>query len=373
MPLIHPELLPQRVAALDGIDAVRTALAGAPGFLVGGSVRDLLLGAERSDIDVIVEGPVEEVASALGGQVRSHERFGTATVRLDGVELDLASARAESYPRPGALPEVRPASLADDLARRDFSINAMAWPLTGEESLIDPHGGLADLRSGVLRVLHGRSIEDDPTRALRAARYAGRLGFEPEPGTEELIRAADLETISRERVESELRRIAAEPAPRRGFELADAWDLVELQPGAGELIESVVAVLESEPWRRIADRGEAVLAAALGRFGDEVRRLAEMEPATPSEGVAAARGRTGVELALARALGGEWLDAYVESWRHVRPDITGRDLLAAGIPEGPAIGRGLKAALTARLDGEAEGRDEELAVALDAASAGERF
>jgi tRNA nucleotidyltransferase (CCA-adding enzyme) len=367
---IHPELLPRRVAALDGIEAVRAALADAPAFLVGGSVRDLLLGADRSDIDVVVEGSVEEVAKALGGPVRSHERFGTATVRLDGVELDLASARAESYPRPGALPEVRSASLADDLARRDFSVNAMAWPLTGEESLIDPHGGLADLERGVLRVLHERSIEDDPTRALRAARYAGRFGFELEPTTEELIRAADLETVSRERVESELRRIAAEPAPRAGFELADGWGLVELVPGAGDLIDSVVAVLESEPWRGVADRGEAVLAAALGRFGEEARRLPRMDPARPSEGVAAGRGRTGVELALARALGGEWLDAYVESWRHLRPEITGRDLLAAGIPEGPAIGRGLEAALTARLDGEAVGRDEELAVALDAASAG---
>jgi tRNA nucleotidyltransferase (CCA-adding enzyme) len=367
---IHPELLPRRVAALDGIDAVRAALAGTPGFLVGGSVRDLLLGAERGDIDVVVEGSVEEVANALGGPVRSHERFGTATVRLDGVELDLASARAESYRRPGALPEVRPASLADDLARRDFSINAMAWPLIGEESLIDPHAGLADLAGGVLRVLHERSIEDDPTRALRAARYAGRFGFELEPRTEELIRAADLETVSRERVESELRRIAAEPAARAGFELADAWGLVELRPGAGELIESVVAVFESEPWRSVADRGEAVLAAALERFGEEVRRLAHMDPARPSVGVAAARGRTGTELALARALGAEWLDTYVESWRHIRLEITGRDLLAAGIPEGPAIGRGLNSALTARLDGEATGRDEELAVALAAASAG---
>jgi tRNA nucleotidyltransferase (CCA-adding enzyme) len=370
MPEIHPELMPQRVAALDGIEAVRAALAGVPTFLVGGSVRDLLLGAERSDIDVVVEGPVEEAANALGGPVRSHERFGTATVRLDGVELDLASARAESYPRPGALPDVRPAALADDLARRDFSINAMAWPLTGEESLIDPHGGLADLERGVLRILHERSIEDDPTRSLRAARYAGRFGFELEPTTEERIRAADLGTVSRERVESELRRIAAEAAPRPGFELAEAWGLVELQPRAGELIESVVSVVESERWRRVADRGEAVLAAALGRYGEEVRNLAATAPARPSEGVAAARGRTGVELALARALGAEWLDIYVESWRHVRPEITGRDLLAAGIPEGPAIGRGLGAALKARLDSEAEGRDEELAVALDAASAG---
>jgi tRNA nucleotidyltransferase (CCA-adding enzyme) len=368
MAQIHLELLPQRVASLDGIDAVRSVARGTPAFLVGGSVRDLLLGTERSDIDVVVEGPVEELANALGGPVRVHERFGTATVRVDGVELDLATARAESYPRPGALPEVRPASLAEDLARRDFSINAMAWPLSDGDGLIDPHGGLADLDGGVLRVLHDRSIEDDPTRALRAARYAGRFGFELEPRTEELVRAADLDAVSRERVEAELHRIAAEPAPRAAFELAEAWGLAELGPGAGELIESTVAVLGSEPWRGVADRGEVVLAAALGRFGEDARRLAQLDPGRPSEGVAAARGRTGVELVLARALGGEWLDEYVEDWRNVRLEITGRDLLAAGIPEGPAIGRGLAAALRANLDGEARGRNEELAVALEAAS-----
>jgi tRNA nucleotidyltransferase (CCA-adding enzyme) len=109
-----------------------------------------------------------------------------------------------------------------------------------------------------------------------------------------------------------------------------------------------------------------VLAAALGRLAD-APRLADARPSRPSEAVELATGRTGVELALARALGAEWLDRYVGEWRHVRLEIGGDDLLAAGIPQGPAVGRGLAAALARKLDGEVAGSDEELAVALDAA------
>jgi len=364
---ITSEQLAQRVEALPGIDRLRQATAHVNAHLVGGSVRDLLLGAERTDIDVVIEGPVAEVAQRLKGPLRSHERFGTASVELAGLLLDLASARAVINPRPGALPEVGPASLADDLARRDFTINAMAWPLFGEPSLIDPHGGLSDLREEVLRVLHDRSFQDDPTRALRAARYAGRFGFALEEKTERLLRRADLGTVSSERVEAELRKLAAEPAPRRGFELAWSWGLLEPVAGGGELIETTASLCDREPWRTIADRAEAVLAAATDRWGDRVEDLAKSRPGRPSQAVAAARGHSGVELALARALGGAWLDDYVERLRHVRLEITGSDLLAAGVPEGPAIGRGLEAALRAKLDGEAAGREAELGLALAAA------
>ena len=274
----------------------------------------------------------------------THERFGTAAVQLDGLEVDLASARAESYPHPGALPEVRPATLVDDLARRDFTINAMAIPLAGEPELIDPHGGLADLERGVLRVLHDGSFVDDPTRALRAARYTARFGFEVEAETERLARAADLGTVSENRVEAELRKLAAEVEPRAGFELLDSWGLVALPEGGGELISAVVELLSSPPWDQVCDRADAVLAATLGRDG-AARELADLDPGRPSEGVAIARERGGVELALARAIGAEWLDRYVGEWRDVELEIGGEDLLAAGVPEGPAIGRGLDAAL----------------------------
>src|SRR5439155_10069056 len=178
---------------------------------------------------------------------------------------DLAAARSEAYPHPGALPEVRPASLIDDFARRDFTLNAMAVPMTGEPRLIDPHGGLADLERGLLRTLHPGSMLDDPTRALRAARYAGRYGLRPEPETAHQICAADLSTVSADRVEAELRRLAAEERPRRGLEIAGEWGLVDLAPAASRLVDSVVELLSSGTWAGFAPRAEAVLAAALGR------------------------------------------------------------------------------------------------------------
>jgi tRNA nucleotidyltransferase (CCA-adding enzyme) len=366
-PKIEVERLGERLAALPGLDRVRGAATGLPAYLVGGAVRDLLLGRPRADIDVAVEGDPAELARRLGGEVRSHDRFATAAVRVDGLEVDLARTRSETYPRPGALPEVRPASLEEDLARRDFTVNALALPLAGEPVVIDPHRGLDDLRAGELRVLHAGSFADDPTRALRAARYAARYGFRVEPESERLLRTADLSTVSRDRVEAELRKLAAEPEARAGFELLAGWEILELDPRAGELIDLVRAVAVSEPWPSVVAPDEAVLAAALGQGASEAGELAAADPKSPSEAVALAAGRNGAVLALARALGAEWLDRYLAEWRDLRLEIDGEDLLAAGIPEGPAIGRGLGAALRAKLDGEISGRDGELRVALEAA------
>ena len=364
---IEPERIPERLRALPGLDRVREVAAGTPTYLVGGAVRDILLGRERTDLDIAVEGDAAALGRRLGGRIRAHERFATATVHTDGHELDLATARSETYPEPGALPEVRPATLTDDLARRDFTVNAMAVPLAGDPELIDPHGGLADLERGALRILHDRSFVDDPTRALRAARYAARYGFELEPNTEEHLRHAQLGTVSSDRVEAELRKLAAEPEARRGFELLDDWGLLELPEGAPELIDAVAALTDTKPWSRVVVRDDAVLAAARGRVAPAARDLAAAEVTAPSHGVGLARGHDGVTLALARALGADWLDRYVEQWRDVRLDIDGADLLEAGIPEGPAIGRGLAAALRAKLDGEASAADEQLRVALEAA------
>jgi tRNA nucleotidyltransferase (CCA-adding enzyme) len=364
---IEPERIAERLSALSGLDRVREAAGDMPIYLVGGVVRDLLLGRERTDLDIAAEGDAAELGRRLGGEIRTHERFSTATVTLDGHELDIATTRAETYPQPGALPDVRPATLAEDLARRDFTMNAMAVPLRGEPAVIDPHGGATDLERGLLRVLHERSFIDDPTRALRAARYAARYGFDLDADTDRLLRAADLSTVSRDRVEAELRKLAAEPQARRGFELLSEWGLVPLAPEAAELIDRAAEVAESETWKEVVARDDAVLTAAAGRGLDASRELAAAEPARPSEAVALARGRDAVTLAIARALGAEWIDAYMGEWRHVRLEIDGEDLLAAGIEEGPGIGRGLAAALRAKLDGEAAGRQQELEVALGAA------
>jgi tRNA nucleotidyltransferase (CCA-adding enzyme) len=355
---MHPELSRVREAGGDRI------------YLVGGAVRDLLLGRGRADIDLVVEGDAAALAVKLGGEVVSHERFGTAKVMLDGHEVDIAAARSEGYPQPGALPAVEPgADLAADLRRRDFTINAMAIPLRGEPHLIDPHGGQADLAAKRLRVLHDGSFVDDPTRAIRAARYASRFGFELESRTAELVRAADLSTVSADRREGELSRLAEERGAVRGFGLLAEWGMLDLRDGGG-LLAAVAELLVAEPWVDVAPRDRALLAAALGPSRGE-EALAKEHPGRPSVAVGLAAGRDGVELILARALGAEWLDRYVAEWRDISLEIDGSDLLEAGLEQGPALGRGLEEALRRKLDGEIEGREEELAVALRVARSGD--
>jgi tRNA nucleotidyltransferase (CCA-adding enzyme) len=349
------------------LQRIREAAEGSPVYLVGGSVRDLLLGCDRVDIDIVVVGDAAALAARLGEAMPiEHERFATAKVRLEGHEIDIATARTESYARPGALPDVRPAAtIEDDLGRRDFTVNAMALPLHAQAELVDPHRGLEDLRSGTLRVLHDASFLDDPTRALRAARYAARFGFAPDPVTRALLGATDLLTVSEDRCEAELRRLAGEPAAPRGFELLEEWGLLRLRPDGPALAARVRALLDTPPWREFAPAEEAVMAAALGPEGGEAE-LAGARPERPSEGVDLASRHEPVELVLARAIGAEWLDRYLTEWRAVRLEIDGDALLAAGVRQGPAVGRGLAEALRLKLDGEVAGRDEEMRAALEA-------
>jgi tRNA nucleotidyltransferase/poly(A) polymerase len=296
---VHPELAAVREVAAE------------PVYLVGGAVRDLLLGQGRADIDLVVEGNAVELAARLGADVISHERFATAKVVLDGHEVDIAAARSEVYPHPGALPVVEPAAGVEaDLARRDFTINAMAIPLRDEPHLIDPHGGRVDLDAGLIRVLYPGSFRDDPTRALRAARYASRFGFELEPETAALMRETDLSTVSADRRDAELRRLAAEEEAPRGFALLAEWGLVELREGGDELAARVSGLIASEPWREVAPRDRALLRAALGPVGEEWS-LAQVHPERPSQAVELVAGRDPVDLVLARALGAEWLDRYL--------------------------------------------------------------
>jgi tRNA nucleotidyltransferase (CCA-adding enzyme) len=361
-----------------GLEPIAAAAGDTPVYLVGGAVRDRLLERERGDVDVAVEGDAIELARRLGGEIREHERFGTATVWLDGLEVDLARTRAEDYEHPGALPEVRPAGIEEDLRRRDFTINAMAVPLREPELVEDPFGGREDLAAGRLRILHPDSFRDDPTRALRAARYAARFGFELEADTEAALRDTNLTTVSAERVEAEARRMAAEEEWRRAFELLEEWGLVVEAPDL-ELMARVREVLEGPAWHGAADPITAALVAgapAIGRYAAspgplrDGRALAASDPGPPSRLAEAARNASPVALVIARALGADWLDRFVEEWRDVRLEIGGEDLLRAGVPQGPAVGRGLSAALAAKLDGQVRGREEELAAALAAAREG---
>jgi poly(A) polymerase len=171
--------------------------------LVGGAVRDQLLHqrfgralAGVLDLDWVVEGEAAALAAELGRRcrpdrlcaVQEYGAFGTVALQLDGIPLDLATARQESYPAPAENPVVQPGPLTADLVRRDFTINAMAFDLVAGE-LIDLHHGLDDLASGQLRFLHACSVQDDPTRVIRAARYASRLSFQLAADSLEQIRS----------------------------------------------------------------------------------------------------------------------------------------------------------------------------------------
>ena len=201
---------PQR-RALDLVKQVATEKSCHP-FLVGGPVRDLLLGRHAFDIDLTLEEGSSVLARALAkrveGRVRSYPQFLTYKVTAAGYpEIDIATARKERYRSPGALPAVAAGKLKDDLLRRDFSINAIAMDLI-DGSLHDPTHGEKDLKARVIRVLHDQSFIDDPTRAFRAVRLAGRLGFSLDPHTADLLREAvasgAMDTTSKERLWREL-------------------------------------------------------------------------------------------------------------------------------------------------------------------------
>lgn len=370
----------RRLEAARALPALRPLSAAAvrasvPAYLVGGTVRDALLGLPVGDLDIAVEGDPEPLLGELGVTARRHARFGTASTSVAGHAVDLVRCRRERYPVPGGLPEVEPAPLGEDLARRDFSLNAMAVPLAGEITLLDPCAGAADLERGLLRVLHERSFVDDPTRAYRAARYAARLGLTLEAGTEELLRATEPGTLSRDRRRAEIERLAAEPAAVEAISLLAEWGVEPLPAGALGLAAEVERLVAREPWCELGLR-QAALAALLAR-GEAPAvsvELAGLTPATPSEGVAAAAPleREPELLLLARAAGAAWLDRWLGSWRRTRLSIGGADLIARGIRPGPAIGRALREVLRRRLDGELAGdRDAELEVALRIAAAEE--
>jgi tRNA nucleotidyltransferase (CCA-adding enzyme) len=373
-------------------------------LLVGGAVRDLLMGLRPVDLDLMVEGPVGALATALGGdQLRLHDRFATATIELEGSRCDIARARREVYPAPGALPEVQPASAAEDLRRRDFTVNAIALALTGpgRGELLAAPDALADLDARRLRVLHRRSFNDDPTRLLRLARYAARLHFEVEPETLALARRAVAEgallTVSGARIGNELRLLAQEGDPVAALEALAALGIdraIDPRLGlrdASVLVRALALLPDGERRDRLAlaaallgasvadsaalldhlaftagDR-EAIVAAATQAESLSAR----LEMAGQPSQIGAAVGGAGAELvALAGALGPtsaarEWLMRL----RTLVLEISGDDLLAAGVPEGPGIGAALAAARAALLDGEATDRASQLAVALRAARA----
>jgi tRNA nucleotidyltransferase (CCA-adding enzyme) len=373
---------------------------------VGGPVRDLFLGRAPIDLDIVVEGEApafaRHLARALAVPARLHERFATATLPLPGAgQLDVAGSRRETYAAPGALPRVEPAPIAEDLGRRDFTINAMAVELSPGRRLLDPFGGKADLARGVVRMLHAGSPVDDPTRAFRAARYANRLGFRVDPETRRWIaqasRSRAFDAVSGDRLQRELQLIFSEE------NRAGAARLLR-NLGLDRMIDPTLPADASIPQRM--RRAEAIAArqpgettwllyllawtaglprAALERLsrrlslaGDRARRLrawSEVFEALRAGGTGQsrssilARGLPGDELAAAAATLAGAVGRRLElalAARQTRLAIAGRDLLAAGVPAGRAIGEALKVTLSARRDGKISPR-QELSFALAAA------
>ncbi len=375
--VVHGTDLLERLARLPrGAEVLRAARGVAGAHLVGGAVRDLMLGRVPRELDLVVVGDPAPLLAALGGADVLHERFGTAN--LDGV--DVARSRAETYAVPGALPEVRPATIDEDLRRRDFTVNAIAVALA-DGVVRSPQHALEDLADGRLRVLHDASFADDPTRLWRMARYAARLGFSIEEHTRELAAAADPSTVSGVRMGNELRLALHEPEPlaalRRAQELGllpsgfvarspdealallppgGRADLVVLAAGAtGMDLRALLGWLD-EVGFPAADR-DLVAAASRPEIGAPLHAAR-----TPSE---IARAASGAPLEAVALAGGDNARRWIEELRHVALHITGDDLIAAGIAQGPAIGDRLRRTLERVLDGEvAPTHEAELTAAL---------
>jgi tRNA nucleotidyltransferase (CCA-adding enzyme) len=377
----------------EALDALRSLPCGAqllrafgPGdgvHLVGGAVRDLLLGRVPRELDLVVEGDVDAAAARLPGELRAHDRFGTAIVQAGSCRFDLARARTETYASPGALPDVRPAGLAEDVRRRDVTVNAIALGLGG--TLTSVPGALADLAAGVLRVLHDASFTDDPTRLWRVARYAARLGFTVEPHPRALAAVADPSTVSGDRLGAELRLALREPDPPAALRAALELNPRLLPDGFAVRDDAIAGALALLP--PDGRRDLVVLAACTA--GMNVRELlawldAMSFPASDRDLVAAgsraavaapllaartnaeiARAARGAPVEVVALAGGDNARRWIDELRHVRLDITGDDLLAAGVPEGPELGERLRRALERKLDGELDGRAAELDAALE--------
>ncbi|MHB1340329.1 MAG: CBS domain-containing protein [Coriobacteriia bacterium] len=400
-------------------DAVRSigqlaAEQGQRAHVVGGFVRDLLLGRPNLDIDIVIEGDglafAERAAEVLGWRIRVHRRFGTAVlIASKTLHVDITSARTEYYTRPGALPTVERSSLRQDLFRRDFSINAMAATITPEAfgTIADPFGGLADLERGVIRSLHSLSFVEDPTRVLRAARFEERYGFSIDGSTEALLRQAVdlemLEEVSGARVREELLDIIDEervaPILRR---LEDLGAFAALVPEGVDrarvldeigLTDSAYATLASRfsraPRRRVAlvvpfaataGRPAAERWTRRMRFGREygTPALTACERRDPLLGML--RDRRGMRdsrlffaldplphetliylWGVSHGAARKRIERFIEVLTGVRASVSGDDLVALGLQPGPGFSAILAQALADRLDGRAVGREAELA------------
>ena len=370
-----------------------------PLYLVGGAVRDMLLRRAPDDLDLVVGGDAprlaSEAAKEMGGEVLAHSRFGTATLKVNELRFDLATARSETYPRPGVLPEVQAGTLRQDLARRDFSINAMAVALSGEDvgRMVDPLGGEEDLRARLVRVLHDRSFIDDPTRVFRAIRYEQRLGFRLEENTlrlmQEALRRGCLATVTGDRLRHELELMLKEPEPMRTLmrarELEVFWrlypalsDVPYLPLLKGKPVDEPLVYLAAlsyglnhvrrfgfiyrlnmpSCWERVVTDAVTMRCHELAL---QRRNMPPTELCRLLDPLSPVSLQAGVLLANEGPVK-ENLERYVNELRDVKPLLNGDDLLLLGVPEGPLVGEALSMLRQARLEGRATTRRDEVAL-----------
>lgn len=377
-------------------------------FLVGGYVRDILLKIPDYDVDVSVVGDALPLAESLardtGKPLITHGRFGTAQLELgNGLHLDIVTARRESYPSPGALPVVEHGFIQDDLARRDFTINAMAVPLLPSHigHLLDPHGGAQDIRARLIRVLHSASFRDDPTRIFRAVKLSVRLDFEIEQGTHKLIlqalRDKALATVSTDRIVHELLLIMEEPRGDAMLAVLDklgvlaaahprlSWPYLPGQMRPAEdgglsaearrntYLAIVGAEFAAEPEEAASLARALHLPAHLANLMLDAARLARVWPQlgqagqTPAETYDLLHGLDEkaleayerIETLSTDSPAWERLHRYLGELRHVRPELTGDYLRSLQTPPGPHYKQVLHALLRARLNGQVKNKAEE--------------
>lgn len=397
--------LPQPLLELLKSVSGQAALLGQRAYLVGGAVRDLLLDHRSTDLDLVIEGDAVELAQQLAettqAKLVAHHRFGTAKLRYENVALDIATARKETYARPGALPVVTPGTLKDDLIRRDFSINAMAISLAANDygDLIDPYGGKSDLDRHLLRILHPRSFSDDATRILRGVCYEQRFDFEFEPQTAQLLKRdiPMLDTISGDRIRHELEHIFDENRPELAVKrLGDLGVLQRINPslrGDGWIADKFDEVRRLQKPAQLPSLyfcllvyslREKEMEAFLARFDmpaklsrairDALRlkgRLSLLSKASlkPSQVYYLLRDYEPAAIQ-ANALATEsptverHLQLFLTKLRYVKISLDGEELRTLGIPAGPQMGKILEALHRAKLDKEVRTKSDEKKLAL---------
>jgi tRNA nucleotidyltransferase (CCA-adding enzyme) len=370
----------------------RAQARGEGAWLVGGGVRDLLLGEAIQDVDLCFDGDVlawaPDLVKELGGELLVHRAFRTATWTVDGLYIDLISTRSERYPHPGSLPVVELAELELDLARRDFSVNAMALAVhpAAEGELVDPQQGHADLVDGVLRVLHPRSFVDDPTRALRGARYAARLDLDLHPSSHQALKEAfpEFGRLGLERLGKELGRVFGEERAVRSLELLEAWGALQVfDPAFGGLATRTQEILararqldlelsvETLAWVGLAKHlgAERARLEALVR-SDGAHLALWQHPALEGLDVGTEPGQWGLALerlppALLPLVDEAAADWWCFEGAELRSPINGAQLMAAGLTPGPGLGQALRRAKQAAWRGLS--KEAQLEAALQAA------